>query len=164
MPRANRHPSRVIVYCHDTFGMGNARRMMAISTHLAEVFPRANVLLASGSPVIHGFRMPARLDYIKLPSITRTHREQSAARTLTTTLADTIHLRSSILRAAVRISHPISCWWTRSRAACSTSWSTRSDVTHKSLRGTKHILILRDILDAPEATMPYLAESGFEPP
>lgn len=59
---------RIFLYCHDAYGLGNARRMMAIAGHLARTVPNANLLLASGSPVMHGFHLPDRVDYIKLPS------------------------------------------------------------------------------------------------
>lgn len=155
-------PSRVFVYCHDTFGMGNARRMMAVSTGLADAFPHANLLLASGSPVIHGFHLPKRLDYIKLPAVSRTARERYSARYLTTDIGDTIRLRSSLLKAAVADFSPDLVLIDKKPRGVMGELGAAQAFLRQESPGTKSVLVLRDILDAPAVTIPDLAESGFE--
>src|SRR5438067_13906674 len=66
------HPKRILVYSHDTFGLGNIKRMLEISKHLVAAYGNASVLLISGSPVVHAFRISPRIDYIKLPCLART--------------------------------------------------------------------------------------------
>jgi predicted glycosyltransferase len=66
---------RLLVYSHDTFGLGNIRRTLAICEHLVEADVDLSILLVTGSPVIHNLRPPARLDYIKLPCLTRSDYE-----------------------------------------------------------------------------------------
>ena len=66
---------RLMVYSHDTYGLGNLRRMLSICQTLSDAFPEMTILLLSGSPMMQSFRMPARLDYIKLPCLTRVARE-----------------------------------------------------------------------------------------
>lgn len=153
---------RIFLYCHDAYGMGNARRMMAIARHLAATLPSANLLLASGSPVIHGFQMPDRVDYIKLPSVARTDREQYATRYLTTGIRDTIRLRSALLKTAVQDFAPDLVLVDKKPFGImhELAESVRFLRTHRP--ETRHVLVLRDILDAPSATIPALAASGFE--
>jgi predicted glycosyltransferase len=62
---------RLLVYSHDTFGLGNIRRMLAICEHLLDAIPNLSILLLSGSPMLQGFRIPKNLDYIKLPCLNR---------------------------------------------------------------------------------------------
>jgi predicted glycosyltransferase len=160
-----RHRSRIrriFVYCHDAFGMGNARRMMAIAAHLARSLPGANLLLASGSPVIHGFRMPDRVDYIKLPSVARTERERYATRYLTTGIRDTIRLRSALLTAAVRDFAPDLVLVDKKPFGIMRELGDAVRLLRDIRPGTKQVLVLRDILDAPAATRASLAASGFE--
>jgi len=71
---------RLLVYSHDTFGLGNIRRMLAICEHLVETDVDLSILLVTGSPVIHNLRLPARLDYIKLPCLTRSDYENYDSR------------------------------------------------------------------------------------
>ncbi|HXB74138.1 MAG TPA: hypothetical protein VNY05_38220 [Candidatus Acidoferrales bacterium] len=37
--------TKMLVYSHDTYGLGNIRRMLAICTHMAEVLPNLSILL-----------------------------------------------------------------------------------------------------------------------
>ena len=55
---------RLMVYSHDSFGLGNIRRMLAICNYLLNAIPELSILVISGSPVMHSFRIPQRLDYI----------------------------------------------------------------------------------------------------
>src|SRR5258708_12360528 len=63
---------RLMVYSHDTFGLGNIRRMLAICTHMHASIPDLSILIVSGSPMLQSFRVVQGIDYIKLPSLKRT--------------------------------------------------------------------------------------------
>src|SRR5207302_3778289 len=41
-------PKRILVYSHDTFGLGNIKRMLEISKHLVAAYGNASVLSISG--------------------------------------------------------------------------------------------------------------------
>ena len=60
---------RVLIYSHDTFGLGNIRRMLEVARHLVESSPEVSVLVVTGSPMLHAFRIPPRIDYLKLPCL-----------------------------------------------------------------------------------------------
>jgi Heparinase II/III N-terminus len=60
---------KIVVYSHDTFGLGNIRRMLVIAQSLVESDPNTSVLILSGSPMLHAFRIPPQIDYIKLPCL-----------------------------------------------------------------------------------------------
>lgn len=160
--RHRRQMRRIFIYCHDAFGMGNARRMMAISSHLARTLPDANLLLASGSPVIHRFGLPDRVDYIKLPSVARTTRERYQTRYLTTGIGDTIRLRAALLKAAVRDFAPDLVLVDKKPFGIMHELEDAVQYLRAVSPETRHVLVLRDILDAPEATRTCLDDSGFE--
>ncbi len=65
---------RLMVYSHDNSGFENVQRMLAICERLVHSDPDLSVLVVSGSPMMQYFRIPQRLDYIKLPSL---HQEMS---------------------------------------------------------------------------------------
>src|SRR5712692_4133326 len=64
-------PVRLLVYSHDTFGLGNIRRMVAICEHLYERIPEMSTLILTGSPMLHSFRLIDGIDYVKLPCLHR---------------------------------------------------------------------------------------------
>ena len=50
-----RRRGRVLIYSHDTFGLGHLRRSRAIANALVEEHPGLSVIILSGSPVIGNF-------------------------------------------------------------------------------------------------------------
>ena len=65
---------KLLVYSHDAYGLGNICRMLAICHHLLDTIPNLSILVLSGSPMLHSFRLPAGLDYLKLPCL---HRDEN---------------------------------------------------------------------------------------
>jgi predicted glycosyltransferase len=88
---------RVMMYAHDTYGLGHLRRSLAIAGHLAQAIPGLNTLLVTGSPVAHHFTLPPGADYVKLPSVVKTGDDQYRARTLNLTPERIRQLRAAII-------------------------------------------------------------------
>jgi hypothetical protein len=59
--------ARVLIYSHDTFGLGHLRRSRAIANAIVERWPDASVVIISGSPVIGNFEFGSGVDYIRIP-------------------------------------------------------------------------------------------------
>lgn len=62
-------PSRLLVYSHDTFGLGHLRRSLKIIQALADRHGELTTLLVTGSPMVHRYRLPPRTDTLKLPAV-----------------------------------------------------------------------------------------------
>jgi len=73
---------RVVIYSHDTFGLGHLTRSTRIARGVLSAFPGGSVLLLSGSPIAHRFSFPARVDYVKLPSVVKSGPDSYDAREL----------------------------------------------------------------------------------
>ena len=58
-PRRRTH-ARVLMYSHDTLGLGHLRRCRAIAHALVEADPGISVLILSGSPIIGSFDFRTR--------------------------------------------------------------------------------------------------------
>ena len=55
-PQADR---RVLIYSHDTFGLGHLRRSRAIANTLADYQAGLSVIIVSGSPIVLSFAVLA---------------------------------------------------------------------------------------------------------
>lgn len=66
-----RRGSRFLLYSHDSYGLGHLRRTLALARTLVAADPAASVLILSGSPLSSSYRLPERVDIVKLPSITK---------------------------------------------------------------------------------------------
>jgi predicted glycosyltransferase len=89
--------ARLLMYAHDTYGLGHLRRSLAIVDHLTWAIPGLTTLLVTGSPVVHHFALPARTDYVKLPAVVKTGDEQYRARDLDLSAERIIGLRAAII-------------------------------------------------------------------
>ena len=92
---------RILVYSHDTFGLGNIRRMLEVARHLVQSSGEVSVLVITGSPMLHAFRIPDRIDYVKLPCLSRNVDGRYGARTLPISLEQTVRLRANLIRSAI---------------------------------------------------------------
>src|SRR5215831_6659064 len=61
--------ARILMYSHDTFGLGHLRRCRAVAHALVERFKGVHVLIISGSPIAGAFDFRARVDFVKIPSV-----------------------------------------------------------------------------------------------
>ncbi len=93
---------RILLYSHDTYGLGHLRRSLTIAEQLARDIPGSHQLLLTGSMVAGAFSLPPRLDMVKLPALSKRSSGQYKARTLPLTLNQTLAWRKQIiLQAAI---------------------------------------------------------------
>lgn len=152
---------RILVYSHDTFGLGNIRRMLAISESLAGAFPDVTILIVTGSPMLHAFRLSPRIDYMKLPCLRRNDAGGYETRSLSTDLAQTVRLRRNTITSAVRDFAPDLILVDKKPFGVE---NELEPALHEAVRRRvppKIVLLLRDILDAPEATIPVWEKHGY---
>lgn len=144
---------RLMVYSHDGFGLGNIRRMLAICSYLLDTTPGLSILLVSGSPVVHSFRMPQGLDYIKLPCLGRSQSGELSAKYLGTATDETLKLRSELIKAAAINFKSDLLLVDKKPYALQGELKDTLEYLKAYYPQTKVVLLLRDILDTPEATI-----------
>ena len=104
--RVDGNKLRFLLYCHDTFGLGHLRRAISLATHFIETLPKAEVLIATGSSFAHSFVLPPRVDYVKLPAVTKMSSGGYRARNLNMEFSTIRDLRATILRETARAYRP----------------------------------------------------------
>ncbi|MBI4674866.1 MAG: hypothetical protein HY741_24765 [Chloroflexi bacterium] len=97
---------RILLYSHDTFGLGHLRRTLAIAHQLARVLPEASQLLVTGSMVAGAFALPPKLDLIKLPALSKHSDGRYKARALRLSLSQIIAWRKQMILQAVQLFAP----------------------------------------------------------
>ena len=152
---------RLIVYSHDAFGLGNIRRMLAICQHLLETIPEISILVLSGSPAIHNFKIPTGLDYIKLPCLGRDRNGKLAAKYLTSDVTETVTLRSNLIKTAIVNFKPDLVLVDKKPYGLLGELKPALDLLKTHSPKTKLVLLLRDILDAPQVTIKEWQKQGY---
>jgi len=145
-------PRRVLVYTHDTYGLGNIRRMLAVAEALVASDPRIHVLLITGSPMVQGFRVAPRIDFVKLPCLERDEAGRYGVRALPMSLKSLIGLRARLIRDTVRAFRPHLLLVDKKPLGIKGELRPAIEALARLPRRPAMALLLRDILDAPEVT------------
>jgi predicted glycosyltransferase len=143
---------RIMVYSHDAYGLGNISRMLSICKYLLKYMPNLSILLVSGSPMLHSFRLPQGLDYIKLPCLNRGASGEMAVKYLNADIESTLKLRSELILAAAKNYQPDLILVDKKPTGIKGELQPTIDYLKTHSPETKFILLLRDILDTPEKT------------
>mgnify|MGYP001047856765 CR=1 FL=1 len=93
---------RVMLYSHDTFGLGHLRRSRALAAAITYADPTASALILTGSPVAGRFTFPPRVDHVRLPGVTKLADGSYASQTMDMTIEETTELRAGLIRTTVR--------------------------------------------------------------
>jgi PAS domain S-box-containing protein len=161
--RAHRQPfgegTRILVYSHDTFGLGHLRRCLALIRTLCARHPGVSALLVTGSPMVHRFPMPDGADYVKLPAIRKVESEQYEARTLHVSSSEIRSMRSNLILHTLRDFDPnvllVDHSPTGSKGELLPALEWLAD-----RGGCTRILGLRDIIDEPSAVVSLWKATG----
>src|SRR5215469_2758977 len=151
---------RIMVYSHDTFGLGNIRRMLAICTYLHASVPDLSVLIVSGSPMLQSFRVLEGIDYIKLPCLKRTESGELGVRFLDLEVEQVVRLRRELILSTVVTFRPDVVLVDKKPDGLAGEMEPSLRYIKCNLPDTRILLVLRDILDSPDSTIPAWTRRG----
>lgn len=148
---ANRAP-KFLLYSHDTVGLGNIRRTLLLAGQLHEEFSNSAILIITGSPVIHAYRIPTGVDYIKLPSLDRIEADTYEPRFLTEWAAEIKKTRQAILHTTILGFDPDLMIVDKRPTGIDGELVETLEEMRRLGRSTRTVLGVRDILDDPKHT------------
>lgn len=154
-PRSARQPApppKILFYSHDTYGLGNIRRTLLLSQALASEYPRAAMLVVTGSPMIQAFRIPSNLDYVKLPCLDRTDADCYEPTFLAAQRSEVERIRRAILVKTVVGFKPDLIIVDKRPGGIAGELLNALRVLRRRRWPTRIVLGMRDILDEPERT------------
>ena len=96
-PFSRQSLARVLIYSHDTFGLGHLRRSRAIANALVSERPGVSVLIISGSPVIGNFEFGSGVDYVRIPGVTKLPDGDYRSLNLNVSIDEAAELRETII-------------------------------------------------------------------
>jgi len=141
--------ARVVLYGHDTMGLGHLRRNLALAAALREGPDAPNVLVVSGAAEAGRFPLPDGVDLLVLPGVAKGGDGRYRSRRLNVPLADVVDLRRWVLSAALTGFAPDLLVVDKVAHGFAGELVPVLPVLRDG--GTRIVLGLRDILDAPAA-------------
>ncbi|WP_299988194.1 glycosyltransferase family protein [uncultured Ruegeria sp.] len=140
---------RILLYSHDTFGLGHLRRSRALAAAITQADKRASALILTGSPVAGRFTFPHRVDHVRLPGVTKRADGSYASQTIGMGIDDVTELRSSLIQTAVEQFDPDVLIVDKEPTGFRGELLPTLEYLENSC-STKLILGLRDVLDEPD--------------
>jgi predicted glycosyltransferase len=159
-PNEARKGPSVVMYSHDTIGLGHMRRNSAIARELVERVPGLSVLMLVGCPAGMVFETRPGIDYVKLPSLSKLGRGMFQAGSLRLDAETTRDLRARIIESVLSTIQPDLFLVDHEPAGAMDELLPA--LTLLKRLGTSTVLGLRDILDAPERTRANWRATGID--
>ncbi len=152
------HAPRVLIYSHDTFGLGHIRRCRAIANALIASFPHISVIIVSGSSVISSFQFGDGVDYVRIPGVEKQSDGSYEPHHLNLDLGDTIRLRADLIKQTVLSFDPDVVIVDKEPVGLRGELKPSLDILRR--RGARIVLGLRDVLDEPGAVLDEWSRNG----
>jgi predicted glycosyltransferase len=139
--------SRLLIYSHDTFGLGHLRRCRAIAHALVDRFSDLSVLILSGSPIIGSFSFRNRVDFVRIPGVIKLKDGDYQPLGLNIGLDDILSMRAKIIRHTSEAYEPD--LFLVDKEPLGLRGEVRDTLIMLRARGTPLVLGLRDVMDDP---------------
>ncbi|SMO66016.1 glycosyltransferase family protein [Paracoccus laeviglucosivorans] len=140
--------ARILLYSHDTFGLGHLRRCRAIAHALVEAYSGLQVLIISGAPIAGAFDYRARVDFVKVPSVIKLRNGEYTSLAEHVDLSDTLKMRRSIILETARSFAPDVL--IVDKEPMGLHGEIEETLAVLKGMGTRLVLGLREVMDSPE--------------
>ncbi|MFQ5985183.1 MAG: glycosyltransferase family protein, partial [Alphaproteobacteria bacterium] len=143
---------RVLIYSHDSFGLGHLRRCRTIAHALVETNKNLSVLILSGSPIVGSFGYRTRVDFVRIPGVIKLRNGEYTSLNLQLDIEELLALRSSIIRHTADVFNPDILLVDKEPLGL--RGEVKETLVMLKDRGTQLVLGLRDVMDEPAQLAP----------
>src|SRR5215469_10657495 len=152
------NPKTVLLYSHDTYGLGHLRRNSAIAQALVNADPGVRVCLITGSSLADQVPMPA-IEVLRMPSAVKVGAESYRAADSRSTAGLLAERAGTIASALLRL-RPDVFLVDHSALGMKGELRLALKLGHDGLLRTRFVLGLRDVLDNPAIVRRTWLEQG----
>ncbi|MHA1599449.1 MAG: glycosyltransferase family protein [Alphaproteobacteria bacterium] len=156
-----RKSKRVLIYSHDSFGLGHLRRCREIAHSLVGAESNLSVLILSGSPIIGSFDFRSRVDFVRIPGVIKLRNGEYTSLNLHIDIEQTLAIRSSIVEHTANIFDPD--LFIVDKEPLGLRGEVRRTLAMMQARGTPCVLGLRDVMDDPALLKPEWKRKNIIP-
>ena len=139
--------ARVLVYSHDSFGLGHLRRCRTIAQALVARRKALSVLILSGSPIIGSFDFRTRVDFVRVPGVIKLRNGEYSSLSLHMDIAEVVRMRASIIRHTAEVFAPDV--FIVDKEPLGLRGELQDTLEALAARGSRLVLGLRDVMDDP---------------
>ena len=159
--KVGRDDTRILIYSHDSFGLGHLRRCRTIAHALVGGHDKLSVLILSGSPIIGSFDFRARVDFVRVPGVIKLRNGEYTSLKLHLDIEQTMELRGSIIQHTAEVFDPDI--FIVDKEPLGLRGEVRETLELLKSRGTHLALGLRDVMDEPSQLVPEWERKNVMP-
>jgi len=152
---------RILFYSHDTFGLGHFRRSLTLASHLARHVDNVAVLMLTGLDSAASFEPSAGVDFVKLPGVWKSGREEYRSRHLKVSFQRVRRIRRELVRGVVRAFDPHLLIVDNAPRGVGGELLSTLRYLRERRPATRIALTLRDVLDRPDHIIPHWQKVGM---
>jgi len=138
----------ILMYSHDTYGLGHIRRTMAIASHL--LGPRTNILILTGSPIAGRFAFAEQIDFVRIPGMIKKTNDEYLPLSIKINARHALDIRKNIITATAKTFQPHLFIVDKEPLGLKKEVLPTLQWLRRCRPGTRAILGLRDIMDDAE--------------
>jgi len=138
---------RLLIYSHDSFGLGHLRRCRTIAHSLVDNRHDLSVLILSGSPIIGSFDFRSRVDFVRIPGVVKLRSGSYTTLGLDIGIEDAMSIRETIIRNTAEVFKPNI--FLVDKEPLGLRGEVGNTMNMLKARGTRLVLGLRDVMDDP---------------
>ncbi|MFZ5571439.1 MAG: glycosyltransferase family protein [Thermodesulfobacteriota bacterium] len=138
----------ILMYSHDTYGLGHIRRTMAIADHLRG--PNVNILILTGSPIAGRFSFPDQVDFVRIPGMIKKTNDEYLPMSIKIDARQALDIRTNIITATAKTFRPHLFIVDKEPLGLKREILPTLEWMREYLPGSRTILGLRDIMDDAE--------------
>ncbi len=146
-----KRPLKILMYSHDTYGLGHIRRTLAIAKSIRSI--PANILILTGSPLVGRFNIPRNVDFVRIPGMIKITNEEYLPLSMKLEATQVLKIRESIIFSTAESFAPNFFVVDKAPLGLKKEVVKTLNWIKQSLRTCKTILGLRDIMDSSEETV-----------
>lgn len=140
--------ARILMYSHDTFGLGHLRRCRTIAHALVERFKGLTVLIISGSQIAGAFDFKARVDFVKIPSVIKLYSGEYTSISDHINIQDTLDIREALILETAKFFDPD--MFIVDKEPMGLRGEVEKTLVALQMKGCTTVLGLRDVMDSPQ--------------
>jgi predicted glycosyltransferase len=96
----------MLIYSHDSFGLGHLRRCRAIAQSLVAYRDDLSILIIAGSPFVGSFSFSPKVDFIRVPGVVKVGNENYQPHSPGMSIDDLMSIRSAVILETARAYKP----------------------------------------------------------
>lgn len=146
-----RQALRVLMYSHDTYGLGHIRRTLAIAKNVRSL--PANIIIVTGSPMVGRFLIPKNVDFVRIPGMIKITNEEYLPLSMKLEAFQVLSIREAIILATTKSFTPDFFIVDKAPLGLKKEIVGTLEWLRKELPSCRRVLGLRDVMDSAEETV-----------